>query len=121
MTEQQEKIALKVVEIANFFGIDPAWLLALCETESSMGINNLSPTGAKGPFGMTSIAMKDLHQEMVRKPLIGIACGAAFASVLYDRWETIPRATEHFCNPADRAFYGNRVAAAMDRYKDSLT
>ena len=52
----------KIKAFAPQLGVDPSWAAAIAMTESSLGINQLSPTGARGVFQMTSIAMKDLLQ-----------------------------------------------------------
>jgi membrane-bound lytic murein transglycosylase MltF len=87
------------------------WPVAVAMTESSLGVNQKSPTGAKGVFQMTSIAMKDLLLEMENKndDVVDILCGTAFLYLLLKRWGTIEEATAHYCDPKDRDFYVERV------------
>ena len=105
----------KIVDMARYFGVDPAWALAIAEVESSVGEHQLSPTGAKGVFQMTSIAMKDLLLEMQAKDddMIDIACGILFLRLLKKRWGSIEEATSHYCDPNDRHFYISKVLALM--------
>lgn len=85
-------------------------------TESSLGINQISPTGCKGVFQMSTIAMKDLLQAMTDEDedMIDIACGLSFLRLLYKRWGNIEDATLHYCAPADRNFYLDRVKNYME-------
>ena len=64
---------------------------------------------------MSSIAMKDLSQEMAKydDDLIDIVCGIAFLYLLLRRHKTIEEATAKFCDPADRSFYVNKVMSYM--------
>ena len=87
-------------------------------TESSLGLNQKSGTGARGVFQMTSIAMKDLLQEMEKQDsdIIDILCGIAFLYLLEKRWGTMEEATKHFCDPKDRDFYWNRVKGYIEEF-----
>ena len=95
--------------------MDVSWPVAIAMTESSLGIKQKSGTGARGVFQMTSIAMKDLLQEMEKQDddIIDILCGIAFLHLLRKRWGSIEEATKHFCDPADRDFYWERVKKYM--------
>ncbi len=99
--------------------IDPAWAVSIAFAESSLGINQLSPTGCKGVFGMSSIAMKDLLQAMTQgdDEIVDISCGGAFLHVLLDRFKSIEVATAHYCDPRDRQFYVKRVLDNMKEFK----
>lgn len=107
-----------VRKCATMLGIDPDWAAAVAMTESALGKHQLSKTGAKGVFQMTTIAMKDLLQEMQKSDddLIDIACGILFLRLLLKRWKTIDEATAHFCDPKDKGFYIDR----MKRFKKEL-
>ncbi|MBE3141525.1 MAG: hypothetical protein IMZ53_13195 [Thermoplasmata archaeon] len=89
-------------------------------TESSLGEHQKSPTGCVGVFQMSSIAMKDLLQEMSKQDdeFIDIACGLAFLYLLLRRHKTIEKATAHFCDPADADFYVERVKMYMREFKN---
>ena len=110
----------KITAVAKVLGVDPVWAVSIAMVESSLGINQRSPTGCKGVFQMSSIAMKDLLQEMEKNDddLIDIACGIAFLHLLLKRHKTIEGATAHFCAPADRGFYVDKVLAYMGIFKD---
>lgn len=117
LTVKQLETKEKVVEMAKFFGIDPNWAVAVAMTESSLGMQQKSPTGCRGVFQMSSIAMKDLLQEMpkVDDDKIDIACGVAFLSLLLKRFGSIEEATLRFCDPKDRGFYLDRVKEYMSK------
>ena len=119
LTQKQINTALKIKGFAKQFELDPLWPLAIAMTESSMGLNQVSPTGCKGVFQMSSIAMKDLLQEMAKvdDDLIDIACGVAFLYLLLKRHKTIEEATKHFCDPKDVSFYAKRVRDYMEFFK----
>lgn len=112
---RQAEIKARVERIAEAIGINPAWAVAVAMTESSLGMNQKSPTGCKGVFQMSSIAMKDLLQEMEKSDddLIDIACGCAFLWLLLKRHGSIAAATAKFCDPADRDFYVDKVMGYM--------
>jgi len=91
--------------------IDPAWAVSIAMVESSLGMRQKSPTGCKGVFQMSSIAMRDLLQEMVKADdeILDISCGGAFLHLLLERHKTIEAATAKFCDPKDRDFYVDKV------------
>jgi membrane-bound lytic murein transglycosylase MltF len=115
LNEKQIKTKQNIERLASFFGLDPAWPVAVAMVESSLGLNQKSPTGCRGVFQMSGVAMKDLLQEMEKRDddLIDIACGVAFLSLLLRRWGTINDATAHFCDPNDRNFYVAQVLKYM--------
>lgn len=115
LNAKQKATADRIRSIAPFFGLSPEWLMAVAMAESSLGLNQKSPTGCRGVFQMSSIAMKDLLQEMERHDddLIDIACGAAFLYLLLRRHGSVEEATARFCDPKDRDFYVNRVLSFM--------
>jgi len=116
LNENQIRNLHNIKEMAYFFKINPKWAVAVAMTESSLGLNQKSPTGCKGVFQMSSIAMKDLHQEMVKNDddLIDIACGVAFLYLLAKRHGTIDAATAKYCDPKDVGFYVDRVKKYME-------
>ena len=115
LNEKQLKTKQNIERIAEFFGLDPSWPVAVAMTESSLGLNQKSPTGCLGVFQMSGIAMKDLLKEMEKRDddLIDITCGVAFLYLLLRRWGTINDATAHFCDPNDRNFYVDQVLKYM--------
>lgn len=121
ISDKQVDIKKKIRSIAPFFGLDPLWPIAVAMVESSLGLNQKSPTGCRGVFQMSGIAMKDLLQEMEKRDddLIDIAVGVAFLYLLKKRWGTIEAATEHFCDPKDREFYLERVRQYMRAFRES--
>ena len=116
---QLETLA-KIRVIAKVLDVDPDWAAAVAMTESALGNHQLSPTGAKGVFQMTSIAMRDLLTGMERldDDLADIACGILFLRLLLKRWKTEKGATEHFCDPKDRGFYLDRVEKFRKELKE---
>jgi len=119
LNKKQQEIKEKVELFASILDIDPYWAVAVAMTESSLGLQQQSPTGCKGVFQMSSIAMKDLLEEMakVNDDSVDIACGTAFLKVLLKRWKSIDKATLHFCAPKDRDFYLNRVRKYMREFQ----
>jgi membrane-bound lytic murein transglycosylase MltF len=119
LSENQQSVKNKIEKLSPFFGIDPAWAAAVAMTESSLGEKQKSPTGCRGVFQMSGIAMKDLLQEMEKRDddMIDIACGVAFLYLLFRRHKTIEAATGKFCDPKDRGFYVERVLKYMDELK----
>jgi membrane-bound lytic murein transglycosylase MltF len=115
LLESQQRVKGKIESICQTVGIDPAWAVAMAMTESSLGIQQKSPTGCRGVFQMSSIAMKDLLLEMDKADdeWIDILCGIAFLHLLLRRHGTIEDATSHFCDPNDRDFYVARVKEYM--------
>lgn len=117
-TLKQIETKVKIEFFARLFGIDSKWAVAIAMVESSLGINQSSPTGCLGIFNMSTVAMRDLRKEMAKSDndLIDIACGVGFLSLLLDRWKSIEEATAHFCNPADKEFYLTRVNSYMSLF-----
>ena len=120
----QEQIDNKelIKQFAPLFNLPTEWALAVAMTESSLGVKQKSPTGCRGVFQMSSIAMKDLLQEMEKNDdeLIDIACGCAFLYLLLRRHKTIENATAKFCDPKDRDFYIERVKSYMKVFKETI-
>ncbi|MFH2076619.1 MAG: transglycosylase SLT domain-containing protein [Pseudomonadota bacterium] len=116
---KQIEVRDKIREVAQALGVNPAWAVSVAMTESSLGMKQKSPTGCRGVFQMSGIAMKDLLQEMEKADdeIIDIACGVAFLHLLLDRHKTIEKATGHFCDPKDRDFYIARVKEYMGIFK----
>lgn len=114
LTRQSEVMA-RIRRVAEAIGINPEWAVAVAMVESSLGMNQKSPTGCKGVFQMSGIAMKDLLQEMEKSDddLVDIACGCAFLWLLLKRHGSIAAATAKFCDPADRDFYVDKVMGYM--------
>lgn len=119
MNDKQLETAIKIERVAKALGVNPAWAAAVAMTESSLGLNQKSPTGCRGVFQMSAIAMKDLLLEMEKRDddLIDIACGVAFLHLLFKRHKTIEAATAKFCDPKDRGFYIDRVKKYMAEFK----
>jgi hypothetical protein len=115
LTDKQKDIIFKLRKLAAVVGMDSKWLCAVAFVESSLGMNQKSPTGCRGVFQMSSIAMKDLLIEMEKSnnDWADILCGTAFLMLLLDRHKTIEQATAHFCDPKDRDFYIDRVVQYM--------
>ena len=122
LTAKQEDVLEKIRQFSRLMGLDPDWTAAVAMTESTLGVNQKSPTGCRGVFQMSSIAMKDLLQEMERHDddLIDIACGLAFLHLLLRRHKTIEAATARFCDPKDREFYVRRVLNYMKEFGEVL-
>ncbi len=109
----------KIIAISKIIGLNPAWSLAIAEIESSMGVNQLSPSGAKGVYQLTNIAFKDLRQDMERKndDTIDILCGLAFLYLLKRRWGSEIEATLHYCDPAVKTDYLEKMQKAMANFE----
>lgn len=120
LTRKQAETKAKIEQVAELLGIDPVWAVSIAMVESSLGEFQKSPTGCLGVFQMSSIAMKDLLQEMGRidNDIVDIVCGILFLRLLLKRWKTIGKATIHYCAPADRDFYLERVYRYMEEFKD---
>jgi len=116
LTSKQIETKEKICKISEVFGIDPSWASAIAMVESSLGLNQKSPTGCRGVFQMSGIAMKDLlySMEKVDDDMVDITCGVLFLRLLLKRWGTIKNATEHYCDPDDRRFYMDRVNKFQD-------
>lgn len=119
--KQLETLA-KIRVIAKVLDVDPDWAAGVAMVESALGKHQLSPTGAKGVFQMTSIAMRDLLTGMEKSDddLADIACGILFLRLLLKRWKTIDEATAHFCDPQDRGFYIGRMNRYMKELKEVM-
>lgn len=111
MNAKQKQVQADIVKLAEIIGVDPVWACAIAQVESSYGIHQLSPTGCKGVFQMSSIAMKDLLWEMAKHDdeMIDICCGLLFLRLLLKRHGTIEKATAKYCDPNDRHFYIPKV------------
>jgi hypothetical protein len=124
--ENDLTIENRIILVARLLGVDPNWCLAVAQVESAMGKHQLSPTGAKGIFQMTSIAMKDLLLEMENKhsywkEWIDICNGILFLGLLKIRWKTKKDATNHYCDPNDRSFYWPKVAVLMEKFSNDVS
>ena len=117
LNQKQIEIKKKIESLVEILEIDINWALSVAMVESSLGLHMKSPTGCRGVFHMSGIAMRDLLYEMERDPIIGIVCGMAFMRLLLKRWKTMGKATIHFCDPADRDFYLDRVANYMSEFE----
>ena len=120
LNEKQYDTLRNIQKAAKLLDVDPDWAAAVAMTESALGLHQLSKTGAKGVFQMTTIAMKDLLQEMQKSDddLIDIACGVLFLRLLLKRHKTIEAATAKYCDPNDRGFYIDRVKKYMEEIKE---
>jgi len=116
LNQKQIQTMAKIELLSRLFGVDPKWTVAVAMVESSMGTRQRSPTGARGVFQMTTIAMKDLllSMETDDDDLADIACGILFLRLLYRRWGSVEKATEHYCSPADIEFYLPKVMALIE-------
>ena len=121
LNAKQLDVKDKIERIADAMGVDRNWALGVAMTESSLGLYQKSPTGCRGVFQMSGIAMKDLLQEMERSngEIVDIACGLAFLYLLKARWGSIEEATSHFCDPNDRHFYIDRVMKFRKEFAES--
>ena len=119
LTKRQLETKNKIIKIAEVLGVDPIWAVSIAMVESSLGEKQRSVTSCRGVFQMSSIAMKDLLQEMEKTDddIIDIACGLAFLHLLLKRHRTIESATAKFCDPDDREFYISRVINYMEVLK----
>lgn len=115
LNQKQQEVKANIEAIATLAGIDYKWAVAVAMVESELGLHQKSPTGCLGVFQMSSIAMKDLLQNMAGSDddLDDILCGIAFLRLLFRRHKTIEEATNHFCDPNDRSFYLDRVKKFM--------
>lgn len=120
LNKKQLETKAKIEEFASLFGIPSDWATAIALSESSLGSVQESPTGCKGVFQMSTIAMKDLWLEMSKndEELIDIACGCAFLYLLLRRHKSIEEATLRYCDPNDRHFYLGRVLTYMEALKN---
>ncbi len=115
LTQKQIETKVKIESISRLFGVNPLWTSAVAMVESSLGTKQKSPTGCRGVFQMSAIAMKDLlfSMEQIDDDLVDIVCGIAFLRLLLKRHGSIEEATNHFCDPNDRLFYLGRVEHFM--------
>ena len=115
LNQKQKEVKTAIEKVATLFGINPKWAVAIAMTESSLGINQKSPTGCRGVFQMSAMAMKDILHDMeyIDDDLVDIVCGVAFLRLLLRRWGSECSATAHFCDPNDRDFYLPRVKQYM--------
>jgi len=120
LNQKQLEIKEKIIKIAEAIGLNPSWALAIAMTESSLGEKQKSPTGCRGVFQMSSIAMKDLLIEMEKADddIIDIACGLAFLHLLLKRHKSFDNATAHFCDPNDKWFYIERMRDFMREFDE---
>lgn len=118
LNKRQADTAETIKKISEIIGVDPVWTQAVGMVESSLGENQKSPTGCRGVFQMSGIAMKDLLQEMEKKDddMIDICCGILFLRLLLLRHGNITDATGKFCDPKDRSFYVQRVINRMQEF-----
>jgi len=115
LTGKQQETKDKIIQFSTLLGVDPAWTVAVAKVESTLGLAQKSPTGARGVFQMTGIAMKDLLQEMEKHDddLVDICCGILFLRLLLRRHGSIEAATAKYCDPNDRHFYVPKVLKLM--------
>lgn len=120
MNTKQRETRAKIKEVARLVGVDPAWAVAVALTESSLGVNQKSPTGCRGVFQMSLIAMKDLLQEMEKADddMVDICCGVLFLRLLLSRHKSIEAATAKYCDPKDVSFYVPKVMGLMKAASD---
>jgi hypothetical protein len=119
LNKKQQETKEKIEQLAEIFGIDPNWALGIAMVESSLGLHQKSPTGCRGVFQMSGIAMKDLlySMEAIDDDLIDIACGISFLWLLLKRWGTEEKATAHYCDPNDLDFYLDRMRKFKDEFE----
>ena len=101
--------------IARIADVSPQWAVAVAMVESSLGMHQKSPTGCRGVFQMSKIAMMDLllSMESNEDDTVDILCGVAFLKLLLKRHGSIEAATLKYCDPNDRHFYWDRVQKYM--------
>ena len=123
LNQRQLETKEKIIKIAEAIGLNSSWALAIAMTESSLGEKQKSPTGCRGVFQMSSIAMKDLLIEMEKydDDAIDILCGIAFLHLLLKRHKTFDQATAHFCDPADKWFYLDRMRKFKKEFDDEFS
>lgn len=116
MNAEQQANKVVIEQLAAIVGIDPKWAVAVAMVESSLGLHQKSPTGARGVFQMTGIAVKDLLWSMEDQDddMVDMLCGIAFLWLLYKRHGSIEEATLRYCDPKDRGFYWTRVQEYME-------
>lgn len=119
----QDGTQQKITAAAKIIGLDPNWALAVAKTESNFGKYQRSPTGARGVFQMTTIAMRDLWLDMVKKDddWIDILCGCLFLRLLEKRHGSKEKATEKYCAPKDRSWYVPATMLLREAYEKGQT
>lgn len=120
LSDRQVTILSFIRVVAKLANVDPDVAAGVAMTESALGDAQRSPTGAKGVFQLTSIAMKDLLQAMERKDddVIDVLCGIAFLHLLTERHGGTEKALPHYCDPNDRGFYMDRVMRYAKELKE---
>jgi len=115
LNRKQTEIKNRIEKFCQLIGMDPKWPVAIAFVESSLGLKQKSPTGCKGVFQMSSIAMKDLlnAMETIDDDWLDIACGVLFLRLLLKRHGSIDAATAKYCDPKDVSFYVTRVKQYM--------
>ena len=118
MNAKQKQVQADIIKLAEIIGVDPVWACAIAQVESSYGVNQKSPTGCRGVFQMSGIAMKDLLQEMekVDDDIGDIVCGLLFLRLLLKRHGTMEKATAKYCDPNDRHFYVPKVMGIIKNW-----
>lgn len=114
MNPNQQGIKEAIEYWSNLLGLDPVWTSAVAMVESSLGEHRVSNTGCLGIFQMSTVAMADLRQD--DDDTTQILCGLLFLRLLLQRWGTEDEAINHFCDPADRSFYLDRVHGYMESF-----
>lgn len=116
LNAKQRETKARIEVVAGIIGVDPRWAVAVAFVESSLGLKQKSPTGCRGVFQMSSVAMKDLWLEMEKADddMVDICCGLLFLRLLYKRHKSMIAATERFCDPDDKDFYVKRVFDTME-------
>ena len=119
LSKKQTETKDKIESIAKLLGLDPSWAVAVAMVESSLGEHQRSPTGCRGVFQMSNIAMKDLliSMESNDDDMVDIMCGVLFLRLLLKRWRTWEGAISHFCDPYDWTFYLDRVNDYREQFK----
>lgn len=122
LSTKQKETRAKIKEVARLVGVDPAWAVAVAFVESSLGVNQKSPTGCRGVFQMSTIAMKDLLLEMekINDDMVDICCGVLFLRLLLNRHKSIEKATAKYCDPKDAFFYVPKVMSLMKAWENGL-
>lgn len=118
LNKKQMDVKEKIEIFSKLIGVDPILSDAVGFVESSFGMNQKSPTGCRGVFQMSSIAMKDLLWEMenVGDEWEDICCGILYLRILLRRHKDVKLAVSKFCDPKDRSFYVERVIEAMKEF-----
>jgi len=119
LIHKQMEVKTTIERLAIQLGVNPTWATAIAMVESSLGVHQMSSTGCVGVFQMSSIAMKDLYQEMskVDDELVDITCGLLFLRLLLKRHKSIEAATSAYCDPKDRPFYLDKVKSYMKAFE----